>query len=427
MNMGLDKNNKIIAPAIFNWIVISILMVTVSGFNPLGLIGQMGIVAWFVLSGLDRGAWLIILANVVLDVWGVFFGGFVQVSSVDIAPQVDWVVALYYLTLVAQTMYFFKPRHGEKIENNGGSDAILWRALFEQANDAILILNLNHDIVDVNRRTLDLLGYAKEEMIGRSRREFVPSDEWAETVLRLTDILSGEYIPQYERRYIRKNGDTIWVEASTSLVVNSENIPVYIQTVMHDITKRKTLQEQLDEMLDEMELQAKTDSLTGLWNRRAITEYAESERSRSIRDADPFSVLMVDIDKFKYINDHYGHRIGDDALNAIAKTMQWWKRAYDWVGRWGGDEFLVVLPKTTEEDALMIANRLREKVNEIIMKPDGEPFNLETCIGVACNRVSEKERDNISLQELIDQADKALYQSKNDGGNRVTAYKMQDK
>lgn len=423
---GKVEKNRILAPAIINWIAVVLVMAVVSGFTPLALMGQALIITWFVL--LKQWRWMGVFGglSVVVDVWGTVFRGFVDASQGYPSPLVEWVIGSYFLTLVIQTAFLFYQGGLFSFESSSDSDIMRWRALFEQANDAIMILTLNHEIIDVNQRTLEMLGYARWEMIGRSRRDFVPKDEWEETVLRLGVILSGQNIPKYERRYIRKDGETIWVEASTSLVVNQEGLPLHIQTVMHDISERKELQEKLNSLLEEMEMQAKTDPLTGLWNRRAITEHAEGERNRAIRDNEAFSLLMVDLDNLKYINDTYGHLVGDEALNLLSKTLQWWRRSYDWVGRWGGDEFLVVLPQISGADAITVATRLLEKINLTSLEADGNTLDLQASIGVASCHNRRNELVEISLKELVDQADRALYQVKGIGGNRVVAFDSEE-
>lgn len=181
------------------------------------------------------------------------------------------------------------------------------------------------------------------------------------------------------------------------------------------------LEEQLLHAHREMELLAMHDGLTGLYNRRAIEEYAEAEFQMAVRKERVLSVILLDIDHFKNVNDQHGHKVGDTTLQHVAKILSAGIRNYDRVGRWGGEEFILILPETQIPDATVVAERLRTQVAEASFPLDnGKLLTVHISLGVAC----AKGQFN-SLAKLIDAADQALYQAKQSGRNRVCVFEQE--
>jgi len=165
------------------------------------------------------------------------------------------------------------------------------------------------------------------------------------------------------------------------------------------------------------EAKATLDSVTGLPNRRALHDRARLELNRARREKQSLSVIMMDIDRFKQINDEFGHAVGDDALLQAAEALQKGTRDYDYTGRWGGDEFLAVLPGTPLSQAALVAERIRASVETIHIRRSGaDSMALRCSLGVAC---SSSASHPVELKELLRQADDALYRAKEEGRNRV--------
>ncbi len=167
-----------------------------------------------------------------------------------------------------------------------------------------------------------------------------------------------------------------------------------------------------------------TDELTGLFNRRGFFQFGEREFERSLRFNRPLSVLMLDIDHFKRINDTYGHPIGDQVLRALADCFRQNKRGIDVEGRYGGEEFVLLLPETLLPGAGQIAERLRQSVAELtihVSRTNGEPLpaNLRITVSVGVAQILP-EIPNIGV--LIDRADQAMYRAKGSGRNRVVVW-----
>jgi diguanylate cyclase (GGDEF)-like protein len=167
------------------------------------------------------------------------------------------------------------------------------------------------------------------------------------------------------------------------------------------------LEEQLFQAHEQLRHQAMHDSLTGLWNRAAILERLDAELTRSRRDGTPMTIILADIDRFKSINDTYGHQIGDAVIRQVALRMSAAVRVQDFVGRYGGEEFLIVLPNCDEPTAKILAERLWAGVRQDADYPITCSFGVFTA-----------NSKSVDAQRLIGKADAALYAAKAYGRDR---------
>lgn len=161
-----------------------------------------------------------------------------------------------------------------------------------------------------------------------------------------------------------------------------------------------------------------TDSLTGLNNRRYFFELAEKELARARRYQRPVSVVMLDLDNFKQVNDQYGHLVGDQILQAVAKRVRDYVREVDIPVRYGGEEFAILMPDTDLASAAQIAERLCLEINSKPIKTNDQHVSLTISLGVASHEADQ----GITIDALLDQADQALYVAKKEGRNRVVIY-----
>ncbi len=181
------------------------------------------------------------------------------------------------------------------------------------------------------------------------------------------------------------------------------------------------LETSLSEARQQMEILAMFDGVTKLLNRRAVQQHAEAELNRAGRHYFRVSLVLLDIDHFKSVNDRYGHLVGDQALRMVADVLTQSIRPYDSVGRWGGEEFLLVLPRTTPEEAYRVAERVRQSVAAAhLALPDGNQVRVQVSLGVTST--SGLPGGFPSLDLLIQQADEALYRAKALGRNCVSIY-----
>ena len=167
-------------------------------------------------------------------------------------------------------------------------------------------------------------------------------------------------------------------------------------------------------LIDLLAQRAQIDGLTGTWNRAYLDARLTSETSLSRRTGRPLSCVMLDIDRFKQLNDAHGHPFGDEVIRSVAQVVQATVRNEDVVCRYGGEEFAVLLPNTTPEAALALAERLRTAVAQLALRHDGRDVPVTCSVGVSNAQANPP-------PSIIELADRALYQAKRDGRNRVVA------
>jgi len=181
------------------------------------------------------------------------------------------------------------------------------------------------------------------------------------------------------------------------------------------------LQEELLHAREALREQATHDGLTLLFNRTAILEVLRNEIARAERERQPLALLMIDLDRFKHINDTYGHLDGDAVLREAARRMKAAGRCYDSIGRYGGEEFLIVLPGCNAADARAQAERVRESLAEAPFPAGSGALQVTCSIGLSCAGVSCQTQADADT--LIREADEALYQAKSEGRNRVAHHR----
>ncbi|MEN3156934.1 sensor domain-containing diguanylate cyclase [Alkalimonas sp. NCh-2] len=285
-------------------------------------------------------------------------------------------------------------------------------------------------------KTLDQLGYEGSEMAGTVEEilGLVHPDDLPHLQQAVQDHLDGK-TPQYrcEFRLRAKNGAWIWfanfgkVMDGTATAEGKRFVGV---TFNIDDRKRKEHEiEQMNRLLAEknallenlnlqLELLASTDSLTGLTNRRKLMELGLQECKRAERFRHPLSVLMLDIDYFKSINDTWGHLVGDQVIRAVAEVCkERVRQGVDTVARFGGEEFILLLPETNMKGAYQLAEVLRESIaqREVVANAQGDHAQFTVSIGAA-----SCDGSNIpAFEELLNRADTALYKAKQSGRNSV--------
>lgn len=181
-------------------------------------------------------------------------------------------------------------------------------------------------------------------------------------------------------------------------------------SLLYPLFLGKRLIEQQEQLTEEIRSLSEIDHLTELYNRRKITQLYDSEYVRYKRYKHPLSIIIADIDFFKKINDEYGHNRGDITLKEIASILKKEVRESDHVGRWGGEEFLVICPETDIDGANTLAEKIRKAIDEYPFTNVGHQtasFGITMC------------SDNCTFESMINRADKALYKAKSDGRNKV--------
>jgi diguanylate cyclase (GGDEF)-like protein len=180
------------------------------------------------------------------------------------------------------------------------------------------------------------------------------------------------------------------------------------------------LEQSLKNANEEIRLLSISDPLTGCYNRSYLNERFPQELRRTQRYSHPLSIVLADIDHFKKVNDTFGHQAGDEVLKAFADCIiAQIRKKVDWVVRYGGEEFLIILPETACEGAHSMAERLRIAVGEIAIQVGGEEIRITASFGGASAKLASKDIVKIDMDKLINKADEQLYRSKGEGRNRV--------
>jgi diguanylate cyclase (GGDEF)-like protein/PAS domain S-box-containing protein len=287
----------------------------------------------------------------------------------------------------------------------------------EQSPVSIVITDTSGTIEYVNPRFVQLTGYDIDEAIGENPRILKTDKTNAETHRQLWETISAgrEWRGEFINR--KKNGDLYYESALISPIIDSNGVITHYLAVKEDITERKLAEKQILLLQEELREQAIRDPLTGLYNRRYLNEFMKHELARAERERYSVCFVMIDIDHFKKINDAYGHDAGDSILRKLANQLLSQARVVDIICRYGGEEFLAILPNVTAEIAFQITQRWR-------LFFMGATLPLEynrTKATISCG-ISEYPAHGTVGSELITLADKAMYQAKAKGRNQVVVW-----
>ncbi|WP_292932961.1 diguanylate cyclase [Noviherbaspirillum sp.] len=285
------------------------------------------------------------------------------------------------------------------------------KTIIETEPECVTLLSLDGTVQQMNRAGLDMIGVDAEEQIAGSRLCDMAVPQYQSALRELnTSVVSGER-GRLAFELVGRKGTHRWLEAHAVPMRDKDGSINGSLWVIRDISDRKKAEQELERL-------AQTDFLTGLANRRQFLLLAGQELSHAARYGGPLSVLMMDIDHFKKINDTYGHKCGDIVLQTFATLFHDTMRTVDITGRLGGEEFAAVLPQTDGEHALEVATRLLEIVSAAEVRlEDGRSIRFTVSIGLA-SRVDTID----SMDTLLACADAALYEAKNTGRNKVCVY-----
>jgi diguanylate cyclase (GGDEF)-like protein/PAS domain S-box-containing protein len=312
-------------------------------------------------------------------------------------------------------------------------NSLLQSAALEAAANAIAITDKKGVIQWVNLAWVTLTGYSKEESIGqntrvlKSKKHDVPfyKNMW-ETIL-AGKVWRGELVNR------RKDGSLYSEEETITPVLDKQgNVKNFI-AIKLDITMRKQREEELRLAREELEMVnlelrfafeheqhlAHTDMLTGVNNRRYLFELAEHEFDVARRYGQPLSIIMFDLDHFKLINDTFGHALGDQMLQLVTQVTCSQLRDVDLIGRYGGEEFVIVLPVTSAVQAYLLAERIRSGVTALRVENDKGAATVTLSIGIA--EMIHEPQDK-SVEDVIHRADEAMYAAKQAGRNRTVIF-----
>lgn len=283
-----------------------------------------------------------------------------------------------------------------------------YSALFNRTNDAVFLIDLEGNYKKVNHKTLEMLGYDESEIIGKPVSFVLADSELKESDEIKNQLLKGDTIPIYERVFKRKDGSTFIGENDVTLVRDQDGNPLYFFSIVRDVTKKI-------DAFRRLKVKAETDPLTKLFNRRSMIEKLEHEKNRYERNKNPFVVVLSDIDNFKLFNDSYGHDCGDFVLKAVSDRILTLLRKQDVASRWGGEEFLFLLPDTDLRGGLYISEKICRTIANDIFEVNGQKLTISLTFGVV------EFDENSTIESCIKNADKAMYMGKHRGKNCVVS------
>jgi diguanylate cyclase (GGDEF)-like protein/PAS domain S-box-containing protein len=297
-----------------------------------------------------------------------------------------------------------------RLEDKRHLDMERFKAVVQYAHDAIITIDDSENIVLFNEAASRIFGYSNEEIIGSSLAKLIPErfrKKHPDYIIGFTNAQEASRLmhSRAPTLALRKDGS----EFTAAITISKTRVAhgTEMTAIVRDISDETSL-------IEELIIASRQDALTGLYNRRWFGELLNAEISRCRRFDRSFSLLMLDIDDFKKINDTYGHIVGDRALQAFAQRLTGMLREMDVACRWGGEEFVALLPETSIEGALVVAEKIRSETEMARLKHEGVELGFTVSIGIAHFPSGDGSSDSV-----IDTVDQRLYSAKKAGKNRV--------
>ncbi|EHP31394.1 diguanylate cyclase with PAS/PAC sensor [Sulfurimonas gotlandica GD1] len=337
---------------------------------------------------------------------------YIQKEISEHLNQLIWIMIGIVLISFPISYFFSKtPIRLKEQADEQKKDQDVLLSLFD-LSDAVLF-KWNND----ENWSVDSVSLSVDKLLGHTQNDFgtgtityigcIHHDDKKQVIQEVTKAIENKvyFFKHKPYRVVTKDGDIKWILDSTVIVRNANNEIINFVGYLTDISALKNSELKLQKL-------SRTDQLTKVSNRMHIDDVLQSQYYRFYRDNELTSIILLDIDFFKSVNDDYGHIVGDSVIIEFAKILQSSIRKGDILGRWGGEEFLIILPHTNLDQAMQLANKLQK----IIFQNNFSTVKHKT----ASFGVSTFER-GMSVETLIDSADKALYLSKENGRNCVTS------
>lgn len=293
-----------------------------------------------------------------------------------------------------------------------------FRTAFEAAPIGMALTDLDGCFIQVNDALCAITGYTREELEEMSFAELShPADAGRDDEM-MQSLLSGEQNTYWmEKRYVDVVGQVVWVAVHATLVRASDGSPQHFLGQIQDVSERVRYEAQLQHMADH-------DPLTGLLNRRSFERELNQHIHRVQRYGPEGAALVLDIDRFKHINDTLGHNVGDELIVKVAQTLRTRLRDSDVLARLGGDEFAVLLPRGGKVEAEAVAESILASVRaQSVLTTAGRRRPITTSVGIALFG----ESDGLSAEEVLVNADLAMYDAKEAGRDRAATFSSQER
>lgn len=292
----------------------------------------------------------------------------------------------------------------------------IFTGIFQSTSIGMVLTDNSGQYALVNPSFEKLVGYREKELYAMSYRDLTYQEDLPKSDRLFRAVQRGEkQNGRLEIRYIRKDGQVVWVRLNVSRVRSDRD---YLLGVIEEVTERKQMEIKLMEAYRMLEQMALVDGLTQIANRRYFDAFLEREYQKAARESMPISVIMLDIDHFKEYNDHYGHVAGDECLQKIACTLDWQVTNHrHLLARYGGEEFAVVLPETGPDEAHLISEALHKSVENLGIPHERSPVSAQVSISIGY--ASMVPAVHSGVRELLQMADEALYKVKKTGRNSI--------
>lgn len=289
--------------------------------------------------------------------------------------------------------------------------SINYKSLFQNAIDANLIVDCETGmIIEANKMAQNYFQMSHSDLMNTYFASLFEDDyDYTNRSEIIDDLSLGDNV--VVRKHIDNNGHLLYFEMLISIIEWDDTTALFAS--LRNITERRKTQDDLKEAYIKMEEISRIDPLTQISNRRALKESLNYEVKRFERNKENFSLILSDIDYYKQINDTYGHDAGDFVLVEISKLLVDTLRQQDIVGRWGGDEFLIILPQTEIQGALVLGEKLRKNIADKSFDFNDQIIQLTMTFGVS------EFSEGYDYSKCITNADYALYKAKEAGKNKV--------
>lgn len=283
-----------------------------------------------------------------------------------------------------------------------------YKHIFENSIDAQIVVNIDtEEILEVNKATKRILGYSEKDLLGKEFSTLSSTSE--DEVKKISDNYVLDSVFKYE--FVNNKGENIICELTVTIVPWHEDNALLFS--IRDIRDRLKYEKRLKQVMQQLEELSTTDPLTKLYNRRGLRNEIEHEVIRFERNNEAFVLIISDIDDLKTINDTYGHDAGDFLIVELSKVMRETIRKQDFIGRWGGDEFLFLLPQTDLSGGECLAKKIRQKINDLKISFKERKLSATMTFGVSVFQ------ENDTLEDCFKRSDLALYRAKKMGKNSV--------
>jgi diguanylate cyclase (GGDEF)-like protein/PAS domain S-box-containing protein len=304
----------------------------------------------------------------------------------------------------------------------------LYRSILNASPDDITITDMQGRILMISPAARKMFGYEPEyeAYVGTQLIDYIVPADRERAKANIVRMCTGDHTGTNEYHGVRKDGCVFDIEVNSGLIQGADHQPAKMVFIVRDITERKQAEELIQQLVQQLEvekkmaeLNANTDSLTGLANRRYFDQVLNAEFHRMKRTGASLSLIMLDVDHFKNFNDSYGHLAGDDCLRQIGTTLKTFvRRASDFVARYGGEEFVVILAETDPRGAETLAERIRKAIEALAIPHAGS--EVAQVVTVSLGVVTVYPPGMASTEQIVALADKAMYRAKQAGRNRIS-------